>query len=129
MTKSIRNQTNTYSIVFEAQGVGKSTVVLHVAEGNPAVVRVPIRSVDDMNSITAKFMFYVTGRRDSVDMTEMKKAIADYTAHTQIVPTIIFDVEIALADKEGPTFKSVLQDVRSLAKELHEDCHCIIVVS
>jgi hypothetical protein len=82
-----------------------------------------------MNSITAKFMFEVTGRRDSVDMVEMKEAIADYTAHTKIVPTIIFDVERGSADKEGSTHKSVLQDVRSLAKELHEDCHCIIVVS
>jgi hypothetical protein len=126
MTMSIRKPR--YTIAYGAKGVGKSAVVLHVAEGKPAVVRVPVRSVDDINSITAKFMFYVTGRRESVDMTEMKKAIADYTAHTQIVPTIIFDVEITLADKEGPTHKSVLQDVRSLAKELHEDCHCIIVV-
>lgn len=118
-----------YHIVFGAKGVGKSTLVLHVAEGKPAVVRVPIRSVDDMNSITAKFMFDVTGRSESVDMVKLKKAIADYRAHTQIVPTIIFDVERGSADKEGATHKSVLQDVRSLAKELHEDSHCIIVVS
>ncbi len=127
MTMTVRKPS--YSIVFGAKGVGKSTMVLHVAEGKPAVVRVPIRSVDDMNSITAKFMFDVTGRRESVDMTEMKEAIADYTAHTQIMPTIIFDVERGSADKEGSTHKSVLQDVRSLAKELHENCHCVIVVS
>jgi hypothetical protein len=126
MTMSLRKPR--YTIVFGAKGVGKSTLVLHVAEGKPAVVRVPIRSVDDMNSITAKFMFDVTGRRESVDMVELKKAVADYRAHTQIVPTVVFDVERGSADNEGATHKSVLQDVRSLAKELHEDSHCIIVV-
>jgi hypothetical protein len=82
-----------------------------------------------MNSITAKFMFDVTGRSESVDIVKLKKAIADYRAHTQIVPTVIFDVERGSADKERSTRQGVLQDVRSLAKELHEDSHCIIVVS
>ncbi len=45
------------------------------------------------------------------------------------IPTIIFDVEHGAERKKDAEFKSILQDVRSIAKEICEDCYCIIVVS
>jgi hypothetical protein len=112
-----------YYIVYGSQGVGKSTIALHAAEGKPAVVRVNIGYADNVHDIAAKIMFHITGRMESNDMTQMQIAFADYTANTQIMPTIIFDVEIVSG------YKSALQVVRSFAKELHEGCHCIIIVS
>ncbi len=119
-----------YTIVYGAKGVGKTSVVEQVVKDRPAVVRVLVGSDDNMKSITGSFMKKVTGKNVTLEKEVLKEALQAYKAEFKQMPTIIFDVERGSeADSQGSTHKGILQEVRSLAKELHEDSHCVIVVS
>jgi hypothetical protein len=120
-----------YYVIFGAKGAGKSTLLEKVALGKKAVIRVPVQSSDRMNEITAKIMLAVTGRKESFDIAALNEAFRNYTAKSKegIYPTIIFDVERGSEEKEGVSYKGVLQDVRSIAHGVCKVCHCLIVVS
>ncbi len=119
-----------YTIVYGAKGVGKTSLVEQAASERLAVVRILVGSTDNIKSISGLFMKKVTGKNITLDKEVLKEALQSYKAEFEKMPTIIFDVERGSeADAQGSTHKGILQEVRSLAKELHEDCHCVIVVS
>ncbi len=119
-----------YTIVYGAKGVGKTSIVEQVASDRLAVVRILVGSTDNIKSISELFMRKVTGKKVTLDKEALKGALQTYKTEFKKMPTIIFDVERGSeADAQGSTHKGILQEVRSLAKELHEDCHCVIVVS
>lgn len=117
-----------YYIVFGAKGVGKSTLVDHVASKEKAVVKVTLSTVDTIATATAKFMKSVTGREISFDREEMTEHMEAFHAKHEgkIIPTIIFEVE---RTGESTDFKNVVKQISSLAKELYMYCNSIIVVS
>jgi hypothetical protein len=115
-----------YYVVFGAKGVGKSTLLEKVSFGMDAVIRVPVQSSDRMNEITSNIMKTVTGKKESYDVAALSEAFMNYTINSKygVFPTIIFDVECGSEESKG-----VLQDVRSIAHEIYNVCHCVIAVS
>ena len=103
---------------------GKSEVVDHSAIGKHAVVKLKVTTIGTRDEIVTLLMAKLTGKKVSLEIEKLNDVLKQ-CKDSGFVPTIIFDVERG----SSPDRLAMLQDVRSLAKELIGNCRCIIVLS
>jgi energy-coupling factor transporter ATP-binding protein EcfA2 len=115
-----------YTIVYGPKGVGKSSLVHHVAGTRKGVVRVSVNSSHDKVSLARHVVRRLLGpRAASQAFVDIPKLVSTVRAATAEPVTIIFDME------RGPTEEKdeCLAAVRSLVKDLATCSKCLIVLS
>lgn len=123
--KSILNASpsGSYTIVYGPKGVGKTESILYTAIGKDAVINLWVDSATSVNDILTT----LSKRLFGIDIVSLvgTEALIELIEACNVIPTIIFDVELGCS----PDYVSGLLAVKCLAKRLAHTCRCIIVLS
>lgn len=116
---------NRYTIVYGPKGVGKSSLVYHVAGERKGVVLLNVTSKHDKASLTRHLVKILLGPRAECQDIDESKLAGVIRRSTSNPVTIIFDVERSTTDG----MNECLMAVRGLAKSLTDSSRCVIVLS
>jgi hypothetical protein len=111
-----------YCIVYGNKGVGKSSVVSQCAAGKKGYVRVLISSDDDVEK---SLMQVLSLGKIHLAHNQLEEEIHKVHHKYGIYPVIVFEVEVAGI----PADRDVINNVRSIAKDLAHLCNVLIVLS
>ena len=117
--------TKSYTIVYGAKGVGKSTMIDSVVQGRRGVLKIPVTSNTSKEEITIIIAQRTGTTTLNPENSDFVDAMRIGHGDDGIVPTIIFEIERG----SGAEQKDGLQSIRSLAKEFAVACNVILVLS
>ena len=114
-----------YSIVYGANGAGKSTIVDSAIQGRRGVLKIEITSGSTVAGIMSELAKKTGTTKLDPQIADFRNALAISVGKEGILPTIIFEIE----QSKGEEQRGAIQEVRSFAKQMCVVCNIILVLS